>query len=71
MVGTMQGELKPMEYESESEEEDDEEEVDAAGSSGQQGYEETSSLANSHYLANWCINCVLMRVMERRERDNS
>ena len=20
--------------------------------------------------ANWCINCVLMRVMERRERDN-
>ena len=22
-------------------------------------------------MANWCINCVLMRVMERRERDNS
>lgn len=41
MVGTMQGELKPMEYESESEEEDEQEEVDAAGSSGQQGYEET------------------------------
>ena len=33
----MQGELKPMEYESESEEEDDEE-VDAAGSTAQ-GYE--------------------------------
>ena len=22
-------------------------------------------------MLNWCINCVLMRVMERRERDNS
>ena len=22
-------------------------------------------------FTNWCINCVLMRVMERRERDNS
>ena len=25
----------------------------------------------SHCKANWCINCVLMRVMERRESDNS
>ena len=43
MVGTMQGELKPMEYESESEddeEEEEEEEEDAAstGTTAQQGY---------------------------------
>jgi len=40
MVGTMYGELKPMEYESESEEEVEEEEVNVAESAAQQGYEE-------------------------------
>ena len=40
MVGTMQGELKPMEYESESEDDEEEEEEDAAstGTTAQQGY---------------------------------
>ena len=43
MVGTMLGELKPMEYESESEEEDKEEEqLNVAGSAAQQGYDKTS-----------------------------
>ena len=41
MVGTMHGELKPMEYESESEEEIEEEEVNVAESAAQQGYEKT------------------------------
>ncbi|XP_078381300.1 signal recognition particle receptor subunit alpha-like [Oculina patagonica] len=36
IVGTMQGELKPMEYESESEEEDDEEEESTAESAAEQ-----------------------------------
>ena len=38
IVGTMQGELKPMEYESESEEED-EEELSTGGSAAEQRYE--------------------------------
>jgi len=41
MVGTMQGELKPMEYESESEDDEEEEEEEDAASTGttaQQGY---------------------------------
>ena len=31
----------------------------------------TRLTASAWRKANWCINCVLMRVMERRERDNS
>ena len=31
----------------------------------------TRLTASAWREANWCINCVLMRVMERRERDNS
>ena len=31
----------------------------------------TRLAASAWRKANWCINCVLMRVMERRERDNS
>ena len=31
----------------------------------------TRLTASAWPKANWCINCVLMRVMERRERDNS
>ena len=41
MVGTMQGELKPMEYESESEDDEEEEEEEDAASTettAQQGY---------------------------------
>ena len=41
IVGTMQGELKPMEYESESEDDEEEEEEEDAASTGttaQQGY---------------------------------
>ena len=30
----------------------------------------TRLTASAWRKANWCINCVLMRVMERRERDN-
>lgn len=40
MVGTMQGELKPMDYESESEEEEEEEES-SAGSAAEQRWENT------------------------------
>ena len=31
----------------------------------------TRLTASAWRKTNWCINCVLMRVMERRERDNS
>ena len=31
----------------------------------------TRLTASAWRKANWCINCVLMRVMERHERDNS
>ena len=31
----------------------------------------TRLTASAWRKANWCINCVLIRVMERRERDNS
>ena len=31
----------------------------------------TRLTASAWRKANWCINCVLMRVMERRERDKS
>ena len=30
----------------------------------------TRLTASAWRKANWCINCVLMRVMERRERDS-
>lgn len=40
MVGTMQGELKPMEYDSESEEEE-EEEMSSASSAAEQRFENT------------------------------
>lgn len=36
MVGTMQGEIKPMDYESQSEEEEEEEEENTAGSAANQ-----------------------------------
>ena len=31
----------------------------------------TRLTASAWRKTNWCINCALMRVMERRERDNS
>ena len=31
----------------------------------------TRLTASAWRKANWCINCVLMRVMERRERDTA
>ena len=36
MVGTMQGEIKPMDYESQSEQEEEEEEENTAGSAANQ-----------------------------------
>ena len=36
MVGTMQGEIKPMDYESESDKEEEEEEENTAGSAATQ-----------------------------------
>lgn len=36
MVGTMQGEIKPMDYESESEQEEEEEEQNTTGSAATQ-----------------------------------
>ena len=40
----------------------------AGESKGNIGIPEISRQSLLEY-ANWCINCVLMRVMERRERD--
>lgn len=50
MVGTMQGELKPMEYDSESEEEE-EEEMSSASSAAEQRFENTWCHSGLYLLA--------------------
>ena len=55
----MQGELKPMEYESESEEEDDEE-LDSAGSAAEQRCEKI------YYLDEHVLSCELFIICKKR-----